>query len=62
MIQIIPILNTFALEAVFLAAGCASGSPQAGAETHNTVEDPSSEIEKVAFHVIGLMKTKSGAT
>ncbi len=62
MIQMVSMLNTFALAVVFLIAGCVNGSLQADAEMDNTVEGRMSEIENVAFHVIGLAKTKSGAT
>ena len=50
-------LSAFALATALLSTSSFAEPPGAGASK----EEPSVQ-KKVAFHVIGLMKTKSGAT
>lgn len=50
-------LSAFALTTALLSMSSLADPPGAGAS-----KEDSSMRKKVAFHVIGLMKTKSGAT
>ena len=50
-------LSAMALATALLSTSSLAESPGAGASK----EEPSAQ-EKITFHVIGLMKTKSGAT
>lgn len=57
MNRIIPSMSAFVLATALLSTSSLAEGPGAGASK----EEPSVH-KKVAFHVIGLMKTKSGAT
>ncbi len=57
MDPIIPSLSAFALATALLSTSSLAEGPGAGASK----EEPSVH-KKVAFHVLGMMKTKSGAT